>query len=882
MRWLAQLFTRHRRYDELSESICEHLDEKIADLMGDGMTREAAEQAARRQFGNVTLIEQRSREVWQWPTVESIFADIRFAFRQLVKSPSFTLTAVLTLSLGIAISATMFSMVSAFLLPHLPGYDPQHIVVVSSINPNSQFQPEASPVSAPNYLTWSSSTRLFAAMATDNEFLTGNLSQRGQQPESISYAAVSPNYFSLFGVAPSLGRSFLPVEDQSGHNHVIILSHSLWQSRFGSDASIVGRTVRLNREDYIVVGVMPASFRLLGFLPKLWIPLTLTAADRGPDARKGRFLYLFARLAPGITLQQARAEMGILAQQAQKDFPGTEQRWGATVRTLGDFLIYNFDIRAGLSVLMTVVLFILLIACANVAGLMLARAVGRQKELAIRLSLGASRTRILRQLLTEGIVIALLGGTIGLFLSYFGIRVLRAGLGFNEFIGDVPVRLDTNVLLFAVVLLLFSAIVSSAVPALRAARTEINTDLKSETRGATSGRSHNRLRALLVGGETALALFLLIGACLLIRGVYQLDHQKLGFAQDQLLTAGLVLDHARYPDSGKQTQFVHEAVSRLQLIPGVQTVAVASDLPSSGPGNVSIRIKDQPEARLGEQRSALDVVITPGYFAAIGVPLLHGRTFAASDDASTPRVVIVNQEFVHKYFEGRDPIGKQIQLDAPGTAPAWSQIVGVVGDIKTYSELPAVDPQVYEAWPQRPVASLSLMLRSSVQPDSLAPALRNVLAQIDPELPLLRVMSMNQVIDLQRNGNPLFSKLLAAFAILALLLSAIGIYGLVAYSVGQRTQEIGVRMALGAESADISCMVLREGLKVTAIGSCIGIVVALPLPRVFTSIFQGLIVNAPQVYPIGLVAMLLVAFGAILGPARRAAHVDPTTALRNE
>jgi putative ABC transport system permease protein len=776
----------------------------------------------------------------------------------------------------------MFSMVSAFLIPHLPGHDPQHIVVVSSVDPNSQFQPEANPVSAPNYLTWSSRTRLFAAMAADNEFLTGNLSQSGQQPESISYAAVSPNYFSLFGVAPSLGRSFLAGEDQSGHDHVIILSHGLWQSRFGSDPSVVGRTVRLNREDYIVIGVMPASFRLLGFLPKVWIPLTLAAADHGPDARKNRFLYLFARVAPGITLQQARAQTKILAQQTQKDFPATEQRWGATVRTLGDFLIYNFDIRAGLSVLMTVVLFILLIACANVAGLMLARAVGRQKELAIRLSLGASRTRILRQLLTEGIVIALLGGAIGLFLSYFGIRVLRAGLGFNEFIADVPVRLDTNVLLFAIALSLFSAIVSSAVPALRAARTEINTDLKSETRGATSGRSHNRMRALLVGGETALALFLLIGACLLIRGVYQIDHQKLGFTHDHLLTAGLVLDHARYPDAGKQTQFVHEAVAQLQQIPGVQTVAIASDLPSSGPGSVSIHIKGQPEARPGEQRNALDVVISPGYFAAIGVPLLRGRTFAASDDASTPRVVIVNQEFVHKYFEGRDPIGKQIQLDAPGTAPAWNQIVGVVGDIKTYSELPAVDPQVYEAWPQRPVASLSLMLRSSVEPDSLAPALRNVLAQIDPELPLLRVMSMDQVLDHQRNGNPLFSKLLSAFAILALLLSAIGIYGLVAYSVGQRTQEIGIRIALGAQSADISRMVLREGLKVAAIGSCIGIVAALPLPRVFTSIFQGLIVSAPQVYPIGLVAMLLVAFGAILGPARRAARVDPTTALRNE
>jgi putative ABC transport system permease protein len=882
MTWLKQLLNRRRRYDDISVSIEEHIEERAEELMAEGMARKEAEQAARREFGNAALIEQRSREVWQWPTLESILADIRFALRQLVKSPSFALTAVLTLSLGIAINATMFSMVSAFLLPHLPGRDPQDIVVASSVNSDSQFQPEANPASAPNYLAWRSNTRLFAEMAADNEFLTGSLSQPGQQPDAVSYAAVSPNYFSVFGVGPSLGRGFLPGDDQPGHNHILLLSHGLWERRFGSDASIVGRTVRLNREDYTVAGVMPASFRMLGFSPKLWIPLTLTAADGAPDARKNRFLYLFARLAPGVTLQQARARMNVLAQQAQKDFPAAEQHWGASVRTLSDFLIYNFDIRAALSVMMTVVIFILFIACANVAGLTLTRAVGRQKELAIRLSLGASRTRVVRQLLTEGVVIALLGGAAGLFLSYFGICALRAGLSFNEFIADVPVRLDTNVLLFAVAVSLFSALLSSTLPALKASRSDINVDLKGETRGSTSGRSHNRLRVLLVGGETALALFLLTGTCLLIHGVYTLERQKLGFVHDHLLTAGLVLDHARYPDAAKQAQFVNNAVAQLQQIPGVQTVAAASDLPSSGPGSVSVHIKGQAEARPGEQRSALDVVITPGYLSAIGVPILRGRRFTASDDASAPRVVIVNQEFVHKYFHDRDPIGEHIQLDTPGTAPAWSQIVGVAGNIKTYSDLPAVDPQVYEAWPQRPVASFSFMLRSSVEPDSLIPALRHDLAQIDPELPLLRVMSMDQVLNAQNNGDPLFLKLLATFAILALVLSAIGIYGLVAYSVGQRTQEIGIRIALGAKTADISRMVLREGFKVAAIGSCIGLVLALPLPRVFASMFQGLIVNAPQVYPIVLAVMLLVAFGAILGPALRAARVDPTSALRNE
>jgi len=880
--WLQQLFSRRRHYNELSESIREHLDEKITDLQDRGMSREQAERSARREFGNVTLIEQRGREIWQWPSLESIIADVRFALRQLLKSPMFTAAAVTTLALGIAINATMFSLVSAFLIPHLPGEDTEHIVAVSSVNPDSQFQPEAYPSSAPNYLAWSSNTHVFALMAADNEFLTGSLSEPGQQAEAVSYAAVSPNFFSVFGVSPSIGRSFRSGEDRPGQDHLIILSHGLWERRYGSDPSIIGRSVRLNREDYLVVGIMPATFRMLGFMPKLWTPLTLSAADRMAGARTNRNLFLFARLAPGVTLQQARTQMSTLAQLAQKDFPAVEQRWGASVRTLGDFLIYNFSIRSGISVMMTVVVFILFIACANVAALMLTRAVGRQKELAIRQSLGASRARVVRQLLTEGIVIAIFGGALGLGLSYFGIQALRAGLTFNEYIADVPVRLDSNVLFFALAISLLAAVLSSVIPALKASRSDINVSLKSETRGASSDRSHNRMRAVLVGGETALALFLLIGTCLLIRSVYLLDHQELGFAHDHLLTAGLVLDQARYADSVKKAQVVHQAVTQLEQISGVQTVAVASDLPASGANSIPIHIKGQPEARPNEENRAIDVLITPNYFSAIGLPFRRGRNFTASDDASGPRVVIVNQQFVHQYLQDSDPIGKQIKLDTDGAAPSWSQIVGVVGDIKTYSELPTVDPEVYESFSQRPVASFSILLRSSVEPNTITPSVRQVLAEIDSELPLLRIMNMDQMIEVQRNGNPLFSRILAIFAILALVLAAIGIYGLVAYSVGQRTQEIGIRIALGARTSDISNMILREGLKVAAIGSCIGLLIALPLPKVFGSIFQGLIVSAPLIYPIVLVAMLLVAFIAIQGPARRAARVDPNVALRNE
>jgi predicted permease len=877
-----QLFSRRRRYEDLSVSIHEHIGERADELVDEGMARAEAEKAARREFGNVCLIEQRSREAWQWPTVESILADVRFALRQLIKSPGFTLTAVITLALGIAVNATMFSMVSAFLMPHLPGREPQRIVVVSSVNPDATFQADANPVSAPSYLEWKGNTQLFSEIAAADEYRTGSLSGPGEQPEAITVAAVSANFFSVFGVTPQLGRAFTAGEDEPGHDHLLILSHGVWERRFGSDPSVIGRRVHLNREDYVVVGVMPADFRLLGFTPQLWYPLTLTAADRAPDARGNRYLYVFARLAPGMTLKQARAQIHTLAQHAEQEFPATERRWGTSVRVLGDFLIYNFGIRSALAVIMTVVGLVLLIACANVAGLLLTRAVGRQKELAIRMSLGASRARMVRQLLTEGLVITLLGGGIGLLLAFFGIRLMRAGLSFNETISAVPVSLDRNVLLYATAISMASTVLSSLAPALKASRTAIDADLKSESRGATSVRSHGRLRAVLVGGEIALALFLLVGSGLLIRGVYRLDHQKLGFDHDRLLTAGLVLDKARYPDSTKQHSFVRSLVGRLDQIPGVQGAAVVSDLPASGPGSVPIHIKGRPESRTNEQHTAVNVVVTPEYFSTIGLPILRGRGFTATDQADTPRVVVVSQEFVRMYFPGEDPLGKQVQLEIPGAPADWNEIIGVAADVKSYSEDPRIDPEVYEAFEQRPVASFSVMLRSTVEPNSMSSLLRSVVSQLDPELPLLRVMSMDGVIEAQRNGNPLFERLLAMFALLALILATIGIYGLIAYSVGHRTPEIGIRIAMGAKASDISRMILREGFKVAAIGSAIGFVMAIPLPKIFDSIFDGFLFGAPEVYPIVLAVMLLVALGATLGPALRATRVDPSLALRNE
>lgn len=881
MQWFKHLLNRRRRYDDLAVSIREHLEEKIEELMQDGMSREAAERTARREFGNLTLIEERSREVWAWLTLESIWADMKFALRQITKAPGFTGTAVLTLSLGIAVNATMFSLVSAFLLPHLPGKDAQSVVVVSSVNPNQTFQADTNPVSAPNYIAWRADTRVFAEMAAADEYRTAALTGEGE-PESVNCAAVSPNYFNVFGASPELGRSFVAGEDQPGRAHVLVISHGLWARRFGSDPSIIGQTVRVDRENYVVVGVMPADFQLLGFTPQMWTPLVLSAAERTMAGRKQRFLFLFARLAPGVTLQQARAETTVLAKRSATDFPTIERHWGATVRTLSDFLVHSFGIRTALAVLMTTVGFVLLIACANVAGLLLTRAAGRQKELAIRVSLGASRVRVVRQLLTEGLVIALLGGGTGLLLTYIGINLVKANLSFNEAISAIPVSLDTRVLLFVIGVSLVSAALSSVAPALKASHTDTNAGLKSESRAASVGRSHGRLRALLVSFEIALALFLLIGTSLLIRGVLLLDHQKLGFRTDHLLTASVRLDQTRYSNDAPQRRFVRGLIRSLQQIPGVEDAAVASGLPAVNPGTILIHIEGQPKLPAKEQRSALDVVVTSDYFAAVGLPLLRGRTFAETDDANTPRVVLVNQEFVRRYFQGHDPMGKRIQLDVKGATPTWGEIVGVVSNVKSYSEETRIDPEIYESFRQRPVSSFSVLLRSDVEPAGLSSALRRAVAQLDPELPLARVMSMKAVIERQRNGNPLFIRLLGTFALLALVLAAIGIYGLVAYSVSQRTHEIGIRVALGAKKSDILRMILKEGFKMAAIGSTLGLIMALPLPRVFDAMFEGLHFGAPELYLVVLATILMVTIFATYVPARRAMRIDPNIALRDQ
>jgi len=807
--------------------------------------------------------------------MDTLLQDLRYGIRSLLKNPGFTLVAVLALALGVGANTAIFSVVNRLLLSPLPFKDPDRLVMVWEKNiPRNR---ERNVVSPANFLDWNRQNQVFEHLAALAESPV-NLTNAGE-PEEFQAQFVTASFFPLLGVQPAYGRAFIDSEDVPNAERVVIISHRLWQSRFGADLQLLGKTITLSGRNPTVVGIMPPGFHFLNNKIDFWVPMRF---DTGTDYRavSGRYLRSVARLKPDVTLSQARAEMDVIAGRLEQSYMDFNAGWGANVFPLQEEVVG--DIRPALLVLLGAVGFVLLIACANVANLLLARAATRQKELALRTALGASRGRLIRQLLNESLLLGVIGGTAGLFLAYWAIELL---IKFNP--GNIPrleeVALDNRVLAFTLVVSVLTGVIFGAIPALQASKPDLNESLKEGGRSSGGGAGHRRMRSIFVVSEVALALVLLIGAGLMIKSFVKLQQVDLGFNPDNLLTARVLLPGSKYGDNPKRAAFFQQAVQRIETIPGVQAAGAISWLPLVGLGSATSFVVDgRPEPPPGESPVTDVRVITPGYFAAMGMPLIKGRIFDERDNAQSPRVLIINEAMAREYFPDQDPIGKRliISWDRPALP---DEIIGIVGDARLTSIDGQVRPAIY--WPHARQSSYSAMafaVRTTSDPLAVAGSLVSEIRAIDPEQPVADIRTMGEVVSTSVSRPRFNMLLLGLFAGVALVLSAVGIYGVMAYSVNQRTHEIGIRMALGARSTDVLRLIVGQGMVLALVGVVIGLAGAYFLTGLMSSLLFGVTATDPLTF--GGISLLLagVAFVACYVPARRATKVDPMVALRYE
>src|SRR6266403_5422116 len=886
MMWLKQLFSRRRLYGDLSEEIQEHLEEKIEELVAGGMSRKEARYAARREFGNVRLTEEDSRGVWRWAMIEDLFMDIRFGARMLRKNPGFTAVAIVTLALGIAANTTIFSTVNGWMLRPPSIKDPAKVVMILSTNPAKGWGWDQNPVSIPDFVAWREQSQAFEDMVASqgSDFaLTGE-----GEPEWLEGMRVSASYFNALGVSAALGRTFLPGEDQPGHDQVVILSDGLWQRRFASNPKVVGEAVRLNGDSYKVVGVMPKGYRLWYYGQQLWTPLVFPPQSVLPAAREDRSLGVMARLKSGVSIETAKAEMATLAQRSEQTYPGTSKGWSATATLLQQYIADEF--RVATRLLMGAVVFVLLIACANIASLQLTRAAARQREFAVRVALGAGRFRLVRQLLVESLLVALAGGGLGLLLASWGVDLLRSALNWSDYVRSMAleVTIDHTVLAFTLGISIFAAILFGLAPALHGTALDLHATLKEGGRASSQSRARTRTHSVLVTAEIALALALLIGAGLVIQDFLRGLYAGFGIDPNQVLTANISLSSTRYKEPSKQADFFKNVIQHLDALPGVISAGATTTLvPSAAEGAraVTFSIAGQPVLLRTERERTDYFTISPDYLSTLRIPLIRGRSFLPSDNAQAPLVAVVDQAFVRRYFRNEQPVGKYLRLDT-GTSdrPDWSEIVGVVGDVKDSLGQRKDMPKVYEPYAQRPSSAMTLVVRTSSDPAAFAPMLRRAVWDFDEDQPITRVETMNQVIADYRGGDVTVCTMMGTFAGLALGLAVVGVFGVMAYSVAQRTHEMGIRMALGAKRSDVLRMVLRKGIVLGAFGVGIGLALGAPLMWLQQA-SEGVVTPFDQRAPVYLASAFLISLTVLLAsyiPARRATKVDPIVALRYE
>jgi putative ABC transport system permease protein len=796
--------------------------------------------------------------------------DLRYALRQLLRAPGFTAVALLTIALGIGACTAIFSVVNTVLLRPLPYPESDRLVVVRETNP-PQF-PEFS-VAPGQYFGWLAQSSSWESLASSRSG-TYNLTGRGE-PQRVIAERVTANHFATLRVRPALGRDFRAEEDVPGQENVALLSHGFWQRQLGGRPDVLQQTITLDGQPFTVIGVMPAWFRRQA-RTEVYTPAAYTAADR--EQRGGHYISVFGRLKAGVTLEQARSEMAVIADRMARQYPDTNKGWGVRLTPMLEAAVR--DVKPVLLALMAAVGFLLLIACANVANLLLARATGRAREIAVRGALGAGRGRLVRQLLTESLLLALLGAGLGVAVAHLGIAGLMS-LAPESVPRFQEVSIDLGALGFSAALACLTGVAFGLVPALQATRHELSETLKQAGRGAgESGRRH-RLRGTLVVAEMAIALVLLVGAGLLMRSFVRLQQVDPGFDPRQALAVRVSLPDKKYDGDEEKALFTDQALRRLAAIPGVQAAGAAHVAPLSGSDYVlGFTIKGRPPIAPSDLPSTNYYAVSPDYFRAMGIRLLRGRSFERTDSAGATPVAIISESMARRFFPGEDPIGKHIHVTQG--PEKWRQIVGIVGDVRQYDLHGEMTVQTYEPLAQQPFSFLTFVVRSAGSLEPLPAAIRSAIYAVDGDQPVARIQPLTQFVA-ESIGRQRFAMLLfAAFSGAALLLAAIGIYGVMAYSVRQRTGEIGIRMALGAGTGQVLRLVFLQGGRYIGLGLGLGVLGALLLTRFLSTLLYGVSAHDPLTF--GAIALLLALTAALacLLPARRAARVDPTSALRAE
>ncbi len=810
--------------------------------------------------------------------MNTLITDLRYGFRMMVKNPGSTLVAILALGLGIGANSAIFSVVNAVLLRPLRYKDPSSLMAVWNTKlSRGIFQEQVSP---PDYRDWTEEQRVFeqiAALREQPAVLTG-----AQLPERVETAVISPSAFELLGVKPALGRTFSSAEAEPGRDRVALLSYGFWQRRFGGDPGIVGRNIIVDGSSLAIIGVMPREFRLLDTPSELWIPYTLDAKEL--SQRGFRTLRVIGRLKAGVSRERAAAEMRSISARLEQAYSDTNAGYSTKVVPLREQLLG--DIGPTLWTLLGAVVFVLLIACANVANLLLARAGSREKEIALRTALGANPVRLLRQLLTESVLLGLAGGLLGLALAAWGISMLEQ-IGPSSLPRLDEVTIDWRVLAFTLAVSVLTGIVFGLAPALSSVRYDLNSILKTSGRGTTGSRSRARWRNALVVSEIASCVVLLAGAGLLIRSFARLASVDPGFRPDHVLTMQIALPETRYSGQ-KIALFYQQLLARLQALAGMQYAGIARNLPMSGAdASLNFVLENRPVESSAEQSRAKYRAASADYFEALGIPRVRGRYFDRTDGAKTPAVVIINNTMARRFWPGEDPVGKRMKAGFDGSQ--WCTIVGIVGDVKHTGLDAATNAEMYYHYLQIPPelmgfveGTMTLVLRTRADPNSMAAAARGEVHKLDADLAVFNVKSMEDLVGGSISQPRFRTLLLGVFAGVALILAATGLYGVIAYAVTQRTNELGVRMALGAQRNDVLKMVVGEGALLAAIGIGIGLVWAFPLMRIISRLLFGVNANDPLTFAATSSVILLVALAASYLPALRAIKVDPLVALRHE